>query len=52
MVNNAGISGVASGPLEWLQTADFREVYEVNTLGLIDVTLAFLPLIKKGRGKE
>ena len=51
LVNNAGISGVASGPIEWLRTSDFREVLDVNTLGVVDVTLKFLPLLKKGKGR-
>ncbi len=31
--------------------ADYEEVLAVNCLGLIDVTMAFLPLIKKARGR-
>ena len=51
MVNNAGIPGVSSGPLEWLTADDFRKTMDVNTVGLIDVTLTFLPLLKRSKGR-
>ncbi len=51
LVNNAGILGVSMGPLEWLHAEDFQRVFEVNTVGMIDVTLTFLPLIKRSRGR-
>ncbi|XP_053311671.1 retinol dehydrogenase 7-like isoform X2 [Spea bombifrons] len=50
LVNNAGI-GVPSGPSEWLTKDDFLKVLEVNLLGLIDVTIKMLPLIRKSKGR-
>jgi NAD(P)-dependent dehydrogenase (short-subunit alcohol dehydrogenase family) len=50
IMNNAGISGPL-GPTEWMNIDDYKKVLAVNTLGLIDVTMTFLPLIKKSRGR-
>ncbi|XP_053228090.1 retinol dehydrogenase 7-like [Podarcis raffonei] len=50
LVNNAGI-GVPSGPNEWLTKDDFAKVINVNLLGLIDVTLHMLPLVRRARGR-
>uniref|UniRef100_A0A8C7DGS2 Uncharacterized protein n=1 Tax=Oncorhynchus kisutch TaxID=8019 RepID=A0A8C7DGS2_ONCKI len=33
-----------------MQLEDFRKVLNVNLIGLIDVTLKFLPLLKKAQG--
>jgi NADP-dependent 3-hydroxy acid dehydrogenase YdfG len=41
LVNNAGI--VKPGPLEFQPLADFREQLEVNLVGQLAVTQAFLP---------
>jgi NAD(P)-dependent dehydrogenase (short-subunit alcohol dehydrogenase family) len=49
LVNNAGIA--VSGPLEYLPIDDLRKQLEVNVIGQIAVTQAFLPLIRKGRGR-
>lgn len=49
-MNNAGRS-VPIGPLDWMQLEDFTKVLDVNLTGVIDVTLQFLPLLKKGRGR-
>ncbi len=49
LVNNAGI--VVAGPLEFLPLDDFRRQIEVNVTGQIAVTQAFLPLIRKSRGR-
>jgi NAD(P)-dependent dehydrogenase (short-subunit alcohol dehydrogenase family) len=49
LVNNAGI--VVSAPLEFLPTAELRRQLEVNVIGQIAVTQAFLPLLRKGRGR-
>lgn len=51
LVNNAAIAGVSAGPLEWQCADDFRKVLDVNLIGLIDVTLTFLPLLKRSRGR-
>jgi NAD(P)-dependent dehydrogenase (short-subunit alcohol dehydrogenase family) len=52
LVNNAGIFGSYSGPLDWLTTSDHREVFEVNYFGMVAVTEAFLPLLKKEKGSR
>lgn len=50
LVNNAGIS-VPIGPAEWMQVEDYKKVLDVNLMGVIEVTLTFLPLLKKARGR-
>ncbi|XP_075708137.1 retinol dehydrogenase 7-like [Rhinoderma darwinii] len=50
LVNNAGIPGDMV-PLGWLKTNDILKVLNVNLLGLIDVTLTLLPLIRKAQGR-
>uniref|UniRef100_A0A8C2SW06 Retinol dehydrogenase 16 n=1 Tax=Coturnix japonica TaxID=93934 RepID=A0A8C2SW06_COTJA len=50
LVNNAGIA-VPSAPNEWLRKEDFVAVLNVNLVGLIEVTLSLLPLIKRARGR-
>ncbi len=49
LVNNAGIP--AAGPLELLPIDEFRRVLEVNLVGAVAVTQAFLPLLKSSRGR-
>lgn len=49
LVNNAGIA--FSLPLEFAPLDEFRELYEVNVFGLLAVTQAFLPLIRRARGR-
>lgn len=49
LVNNAGIA-VAS-PLEFIPIQEFRRQLEVNLIGQLAVTQAFLPLIRKGQGR-
>ncbi|XP_031205641.1 short-chain dehydrogenase/reductase family 9C member 7 [Mastomys coucha] len=50
LVNNAGV-GLPSGPNEWLTKEDFVKVININLVGLIDVTLNMLPMVKKARGR-
>lgn len=50
LVNNAGV-GLPSGPNEWLTKEDFVKVINVNLVGLIEVTLHMLPMVKKARGR-
>ncbi|XP_030052525.1 retinol dehydrogenase 16-like [Microcaecilia unicolor] len=50
LVNNAGIS-LPLAPNEWLMKDDFLKILNVNLLGLIDVTLSLLPLIRKAKGR-
>src|SRR3954454_15027530 len=49
IVNNAGIG--IGGPLEALDLDDFRRTLEVNTTGQLAVTKAFLPLLRKSKGR-
>ena len=49
LVNNAGI--VKPGPLEFQPLDDFRRQLEVNLIGPLSVIQAFLPLIRRGRGR-
>ncbi|XP_075757952.1 17-beta-hydroxysteroid dehydrogenase type 6-like isoform X2 [Pelodiscus sinensis] len=50
LVNNAGV-GDPVAPNEWLTKDDFLTVLNVNLLGLIEVTLSLLPLVKRARGR-
>ena len=49
LVNNAGVP--AAGPLELLPLEDLRRVVEVNLVGVVAVTQAFLPLLKAAHGR-
>jgi NAD(P)-dependent dehydrogenase (short-subunit alcohol dehydrogenase family) len=49
LVNNAGVA--ISGPLEYLPIEDLRKQLEVNVVGQIAVTQAFLPLIRRAGGR-
>ncbi|MGH2957091.1 MAG: SDR family NAD(P)-dependent oxidoreductase [Solirubrobacterales bacterium] len=48
LVNNAGVG--SGGPIEYLPVEEFRRAIEVNLIGQVAVTQAFLPLIRKRRG--
>ncbi|XP_064167092.1 retinol dehydrogenase 1 isoform X1 [Anguilla rostrata] len=50
LVNNAGRS-TPIGPSEWMQLEDFKKVLDVNLIGVIEVTLRLLPLVKKAQGR-
>ncbi|MGD0170215.1 MAG: SDR family NAD(P)-dependent oxidoreductase [Smithella sp.] len=50
LINNAGIV-TASGLLEFLSIAEIRNLLEVNLIGHIAVTQAFLSLIRRGHGR-
>ncbi len=49
LVNNAGIA--VAGALEFVPVAKLREQLEVNVVGQIAVTRAFLPLLRKSGGR-
>lgn len=49
LVNNAGVA--IAGPLECLPIEDLRRQLEINVVGQIAVTQAFLPLLRQGRGR-
>ena len=49
LVNNAGIA--VAGPVELLPVTEWRRQFEVNVFGLVAVTQAFLPLLRRGQGR-
>ncbi len=49
LVNNAGI--VVGSPLEVIPLSHLRKQLEVNVIGQMAVTQAFLPLLRRGRGR-
>ena len=49
LVNNAGI--VVASPLEAVPIADLRRQLEINVIGQVAVTQAFLSLIRNARGR-
>ncbi|XP_008826601.1 retinol dehydrogenase 7-like [Nannospalax galili] len=50
LVNNAGIS-VPIAPNEWLNKQDFAKILDVNLMGVIEVTLSMLSLVRKAKGR-
>ncbi|MFL5907752.1 MAG: SDR family NAD(P)-dependent oxidoreductase, partial [Solirubrobacterales bacterium] len=48
LVNNAGVGG--GGPVEFIPIDDFRNTIEINLIGQVAVTQAFLSLIRKAKG--
>jgi NADP-dependent 3-hydroxy acid dehydrogenase YdfG len=50
VVNNAGIL-VQPCPTEWQSLKDFRDMFEVNVLGMVSVTNSVLPLIRSSKGR-
>lgn len=49
LINNAGI--VVAGPLEAVPLSAWRRQLEVNVVGVVAVTQAFLPLLRIGQGR-
>jgi NAD(P)-dependent dehydrogenase (short-subunit alcohol dehydrogenase family) len=49
LVNNAGIA--VSAPLEFVPIDEFRHQLEVNLIGQLAVTQAFLPLLRRSYGR-
>ncbi len=49
LVNNAG--SVIAGPLEFLPIDEFRRQIEINLVGQVAVSQAFLPALRRGRGR-
>ncbi|XP_072506688.1 LOW QUALITY PROTEIN: retinol dehydrogenase 16-like [Notamacropus eugenii] len=50
LVNNAGIA-LPTLPNEWLKKEDFVKILDVNLVGLIEVTLSMLPMVRKAQGR-
>ena len=48
LVNNAGVGG--GGPIEFMPLDELRTTLEVNLIGQVAVTQAFIPLIRRGKG--
>jgi len=49
LVNNAGIT--VQGPLEFVPIEDLRRQFEVNVVGQVATIQAFLPLLRRARGR-
>src|SRR5579884_2685576 len=49
LINNAGV--VVAAPIELLPLEQLRRQLEVNVVGNVAVTQAFLPLVRNGRGR-
>jgi NAD(P)-dependent dehydrogenase (short-subunit alcohol dehydrogenase family) len=49
LVNNAGVP--AAGPIELADLDEARNLFEVNLFGVITVTQAFLPLLRRSGGR-
>jgi NAD(P)-dependent dehydrogenase (short-subunit alcohol dehydrogenase family) len=49
LVNNAGIG--VGGPIEFVEIDDWRRQFEVNVFGPAAVIKAFLPLLRRARGR-
>ncbi|MCX4527171.1 MULTISPECIES: SDR family oxidoreductase [unclassified Streptomyces] len=47
LVNNAGVAGRFTGTADEATAADLREVYETNVFGVVTVTHAMLPLLRR-----
>ncbi|MFI9808938.1 SDR family oxidoreductase [Streptomyces sp. NPDC052301] len=47
LVNNAGVAGGFTGAPSEATAADLREVYETNVFGVVTVTHALLPLLRR-----
>jgi NAD(P)-dependent dehydrogenase (short-subunit alcohol dehydrogenase family) len=49
LINNAGVA--VGGPLEFLPTEALQRQLEINVVGQVAVTQAFLPLLRMGHGR-
>jgi NAD(P)-dependent dehydrogenase (short-subunit alcohol dehydrogenase family) len=49
LVNNAGIA--VAGPLEFVTPERLRQQFEVNVVGVLALTQALLPLLRRGPGR-
>jgi NAD(P)-dependent dehydrogenase (short-subunit alcohol dehydrogenase family) len=48
LVNNAGVGG--GGPIEFMPLEELRRTLEINLIGQVAVTQAFIPLIRRAKG--
>ena len=51
LVNNAGITRDKIIPIEYHTRDDFKEVLDINLLGMIDMCTTFFPLLKATKGR-
>ncbi|MEM0909559.1 MAG: SDR family NAD(P)-dependent oxidoreductase [Pseudomonadota bacterium] len=49
LINNAGIA--FGGPIEVTSIQEWREVFDVNVFGLVELTTAVLPFIRRAKGR-
>ena len=49
IVNNVGVN--LTGPIEHLSVDDWRALFEVNFFGNLRITKAFLPILRRDRGR-
>jgi len=52
LVNNAGIAGPKGGPAYDVDLDDFADVLDVNLLGPLRVTRAFMPLLRRSKNAK
>lgn len=50
VVNNAGVA--LGGPVEYTPIEQWREQFEVNLFGVVEMTRAFLELLRRGPGRN
>lgn len=48
LINNAGINGTTNSDLQSLDMDDVRRVFEVNTIGPLQMSRSLLPLLEQG----
>ena len=48
-MNNAGIGCMCE--IEWCPLDTFQRIFDVNTLGIVRVTKAFLPMLRESQGR-
>ncbi len=49
LINNAGIG--RGGPLELTPVSDIKKMMDINVVGLMATTKAFLPMLRNGKGR-
>lgn len=49
IVNNAGVA--YPGPIEWQAVEEMKRTVDINLWGMVSVTKAFLPLLKRTKGR-
>ncbi|HQR04593.1 MAG: SDR family NAD(P)-dependent oxidoreductase [Proteobacteria bacterium] len=49
LINNAGVAGIATGPIEGVDMAETRRLFEINTFGQLRVVRHFLPMLHESR---